>query len=81
MRPDFLFATPSFLSGVARTLDLGAQFDSYNESLTQQAADANAIRCDWRIVGENLFDAMRQWREPSIPPRTKKRAATKPASD
>ena len=30
---NYLFATPSFLSGAARTLDLWGTFDGYNESL------------------------------------------------
>ena len=61
MRPDFLFAMPSWVSGVARTLDLGAQFDSYNESPTGKIADAEALFSDWRIVGETLASAMREF--------------------
>lgn len=62
MRPDFLFAMPSWLSGASRTLDLAGQFDEYNESPTGEAADAKALFCDWRIVGESLLDAMRTFR-------------------
>jgi hypothetical protein len=65
MRPDFLFATPSWLSGAARSLDLFGQFDEYNESPTEEAADAKALFSDWRIVGNSLLDAMRVFRRES----------------
>lgn len=58
MRSDFLFAMPSWLSGAARVLDLAGQFDEYNESRDESAADARALFCDWRIVGESLLDAV-----------------------
>jgi hypothetical protein len=68
MRPDFLFATPSWLSGAARSLDLAGAFDEYNESPTGEMADANALWCDWRIVGESIFDAIKAFRRE--PPRS-----------
>ena len=55
----FPFATPSFLSGMARTLDLFATFDSYNTSSGEEA-DARAIRSDWYMVGTDLYKAMEQ---------------------
>ncbi len=68
MRTEFLFAMPSWLSGAARSLDLAGQFDEYNDSQTTEAADARALFCDWRIVGESLVDAMRTFRrEPEAP--------------
>ena len=68
MRPDFLFATPSWLSGAARSLDLMEQFDEYNESPTEDAADAQALLCDWRAVGDALRDAMKAFTfEPQEP--------------
>ncbi|HEY0874973.1 MAG TPA: hypothetical protein VGD94_15980 [Vicinamibacterales bacterium] len=59
MRPDFLFGTPSWLSGAARTLDLMGEFDGYNDSPTETEADAKALLCDWHAVGEALLDAMK----------------------
>lgn len=59
MHTDFLFAMPSWLSGAARTLDLGGVFDEYNESPTPAQADAWALWHDWRAVGDLLRDAMR----------------------
>lgn len=57
MGSEFLFARPSVLSGVARTLDLGATFDSYNESPNEVMADARALYADWRTVGATLVVA------------------------
>ena len=57
LRSDFLFAQPSFLSGVARILDIFGLFDSYNESPTPQEADAQAMYADWRITGQDITDA------------------------
>jgi hypothetical protein len=53
-RTDFLFARPSFGSGVARVLDLGGAFDAYNVSASEAAADEQAIFNDWAVVGEDL---------------------------
>ncbi|MGI8784223.1 MAG: hypothetical protein ACR2L2_11315 [Acidobacteriota bacterium] len=49
---------PSVLSGVARSLDLGATFDSYNESPNEQVADAQALSSDWWSIGRALLEAM-----------------------
>jgi len=61
MGSDFLFAMPSTLSGVARSLDLGGTFDSYNSSHTEEDADRKALTADWRCVGKDLHDAMQQF--------------------
>ena len=58
MKTYFLFAMPSFLSGVARVLDLGCQFDNYNTSQTVEEADALALYSDFRLVGQDLQKAM-----------------------
>ena len=68
MRPDFLVATPSWLSGAARSLDLAGQFDEYNDSHTIAAADAKALFCDWRLIGETVFDVMKAFRRESQTP-------------
>jgi hypothetical protein len=62
MESDFLFAQPSWLSGVARTLDLTGQFDEYNESPNGDIADAKALFWDWRVVGHSLFGAVKAFR-------------------
>jgi hypothetical protein len=55
---DFFFARPSFRSGVARTLDLGGQFDDYNSSESETDADAVAIAADWAVIGQDLLEAV-----------------------
>ena len=60
VKTDFLFAQPSFVSGVARTLDLWGQFDEYNRSETPNEADSQAIASDWFVVGQDLSDAIEQ---------------------
>lgn len=55
---EFLFAHPSFLSGVARTLDLSGSFDAYNDSETPEEADARAARSDWMSTGRDMRNAM-----------------------
>jgi hypothetical protein len=60
MRPrsDFLFASPSFLEGVARILDLGATLNEYNYSQSDEKADEIALRMDWAMVGSDLHHAI-----------------------
>jgi hypothetical protein len=60
---DFLFTTPSPLSGVARFFDFAGAFDSYNGSATPAEADAKAIYADWAVVGEDLRSSMSQLEE------------------
>jgi len=62
---DFLFAQPSFLSGMARVLDMGATFDEYNTSPTGEYADAVALLNDFRAVGADLVAAMEEAEEAS----------------
>ena len=61
-RTDFLFARPSFGSGVARALDLYGTFDAYNSSASETEADMAAIANDWLVVGKDLTDAIEQAR-------------------
>jgi len=60
---DFLVASPSFLSGFARTLDIGATLreHSYAFSPTPEEADLRAVASDWRMVGTDLRVAVRQF--------------------
>ena len=55
---DFLVAKPSFLSGIARVLDIGSSLPTYNLSETPAEADAKAIRSDWGNVGKDLAHAI-----------------------
>jgi hypothetical protein len=57
MGSDYLFDTPSFLSGIARSLDLWGVFVDYNSSQTPEMADLIALYADWRATGEDLLAA------------------------
>ena len=58
IQSDFLVASPSFISGVGRLLDWYGVYDFYNVSPTPREADAKAMFADWRIVGQDIRDAM-----------------------
>jgi hypothetical protein len=60
VQTDFLFAQPSFSSGMARALDLWGQLDDYNVSANGAEADAKALAADWIVVGQDIFDALEQ---------------------
>jgi hypothetical protein len=55
---DFLFARPSWLSGMARVFDIWGFFDFYNSSTTPKVADIRATLSDWYIVGQDLAGAI-----------------------
>ncbi len=71
VKTDFLFAQPSFASGVSRLLDLWGQFDDYNTSANGEEADAKAIAADWFVVGDDLLAAYEQRLETSEAQRVK----------
>lgn len=54
----FLFARPSFLEGVARTLDIGGTLQQYNISETPELADAIALYLDGAAIGDDLREAI-----------------------
>ena len=51
---DFLFATPTFTSGMGAVLDLGGTMAMFNASLTPEEADTLALANDWFMVGQDL---------------------------
>ncbi len=60
---DFLFARPSFIEGMARTLDMFTTLQEYNKSATEEEADAWAIYNDFKVVGEDLQVSMNAFAE------------------
>lgn len=58
MSSDYLFARPSFLHGMARTLDLWASLDPYNWSRDGNAADARGMAADWGGMWADLSTAL-----------------------
>jgi hypothetical protein len=55
-----LTARPSFVEGVARTLDIWGTLVEYSTSPTAEEADAKALRSDWEAVGRDLQAAAGQ---------------------
>lgn len=49
-----LYARPSYLSGAARTLDIGGTFDSYVMSRTPQEADLAALASDFMATADDF---------------------------
>ncbi len=48
----------AFISGAARVLDIAGTFDSYSEHQTALQADGCAIARDWRVVGNDIKNAI-----------------------
>jgi hypothetical protein len=63
IKSDFLFASPSLVSGAARLFDWGGTFDQYNRSATPKEADLRAMLADWCVVGDDIADAMAEFQE------------------
>ena len=55
---DLLYSRPSFFEGAASVMDIGGALVEYNSSPSADEADVNAIRSDWRQVGEDLEAAI-----------------------
>jgi hypothetical protein len=53
-----LFAQPSFIEGMARTLDIGNTLQKYNEASTETEADIEAMKNDWRAIGDDIRAAI-----------------------
>lgn len=54
---DFLYARPSFIEGLAGLIDFGGTLNVYNASVSEEQADAIALLCDWRMIGQDLTEA------------------------
>ncbi len=59
-RSDFLYATPSFVEGIARIIDFGNTLNEYNASESEEKADEIALYMDWKIVGTDIRNAMKK---------------------
>lgn len=55
-----LYAQPSLIGGVARTLDIGGTLDDYNDATSPADADQNALAADWYAIGADLLHVMTQ---------------------
>jgi hypothetical protein len=57
---DFLFATPSFIAGMGRAIDLGGTMTTFNLSDTPAEADERALLSDWIAVGNDMREAFKK---------------------
>lgn len=58
-RTDFLFATPSFLTGMGSIFNIaGDNYFEYNLSENGNEADAKALASDWGVVGSDIMEAL-----------------------
>ena len=53
-----LFAEPSFIEGISRTIDIGSTLNEYNRNKTEEEADTKAIQSDWKAVGDDIYLTM-----------------------
>ncbi len=58
MRTGFLFPTPGFLSGIGSVLNVFGKPGLYNYSRTGEEADFKALYSDYRMIGQDIEDAM-----------------------
>ncbi|MBR4791800.1 MAG: hypothetical protein IK024_12990 [Treponema sp.] len=54
---DFLFAKPTTIDGVMSIVDLFGIVTEYNDSSSEKAADARAIRADITAIRKDFVDA------------------------
>ncbi|MFH1429302.1 MAG: hypothetical protein ABIH39_06115 [Candidatus Margulisiibacteriota bacterium] len=59
----FLYPRKRFLSGIARAIDFGGTFTSYNRSQSAKMADSLALYSDWKMVGHDLFESIDQYED------------------
>ncbi|MBE9008414.1 hypothetical protein IQ259_26020 [Fortiea sp. LEGE XX443] len=59
----YLYARPSLIEGIARIVDFGNTLQAYNSSLSPEQADYLALLSDWRVVGNDLRNAMAEYKE------------------
>ena len=59
-RTDFLFTTPTYLTGAATIFNLSGNFYEYNSCETGEEADRIAIANDFNITGDDLKKSISQ---------------------
>ena len=61
--PHRLYSNPSFLGGMSSLLDLGNTLQNYNTSDTDSEADTEALKSDWRAVGDDIKTSIRKYEQ------------------
>jgi hypothetical protein len=57
-KTDYLFSNPSFLSGAGTVMNLAGNYYQFNTFDTDFEADSKAIENDFRMIGQDIFDAV-----------------------
>jgi len=55
---DFLFSTPSFLSGAGTVINIAGNFYDFNSSISGFEADRKALDNDFRMIGQDICDVV-----------------------
>ena len=58
MKSGFLYATPSFLSGMGSVLNIFGRPGPFNYSRSGVEADCKALYSDYRMIGQDIEDAI-----------------------
>lgn len=58
-----LYKDPSFLQGMARTIDLFGVLNRYNQYNTTLHPDYEALKRDWEVIGLDLYDSIEAFRK------------------
>lgn len=54
VRTDFLYTTPTFLTGAATVFSVSGFSPTFNRYATEAEADFRAIHSDWSLVGQDI---------------------------
>jgi uncharacterized protein YacL (UPF0231 family) len=56
-----IYTEPSLLKGAARTASIVNTLDKFSVSATEEEADYKALSNDWKIVGQHLKNAVKDY--------------------
>lgn len=59
LKSSTLFSMPSFMKGVARSIDLYGTIDEYNIADDGRETDTKALKRDWEMIGKDLYAAIK----------------------
>ena len=58
---DFLFSSPSFLSGAGTVMNMAGNYYHFNTSDSECEADNRAIANDFNMIGQDLSDIIEKF--------------------
>jgi len=64
-RTDFLFANTDILIGVGSVFNVAGNYFLFNESPNGAVADKRALGSDWKVVGDDILNALVSFDEQS----------------